>query len=73
MRALRILPPDAAPTCPAPAAPTTLAKTRATASPGSRATPAAHQAVAPVRTIGLAIATAVERQSRALHAPSPTT
>ncbi|GGU15275.1 hypothetical protein [Streptomyces lateritius] len=76
VRALRILPPgaapvpgpaDAVPADPAPAAPTGPARTRETACEGYRRALAAHQEVAPPRRVDPGIAEAVERQTAALR------
>ncbi|MFD5977488.1 DciA family protein [Streptomyces bacillaris] len=70
VRALRILPPgaapvpaDAVPADPAPAAPTGPARTRETACEGYRRALAAHQEVAPPRRVDPDVAAAVERQT----------
>ncbi|MYW31075.1 DUF721 domain-containing protein [Streptomyces sp. SID2119] len=76
VRALRILPPgaapvpgqaDAVPADPAPAAPTGPARTRETACEGYRRALAAHQEVAPPRRVDPGIAAAVERQTAAMR------
>ncbi|MFJ3594631.1 DciA family protein [Streptomyces sp. NPDC090082] len=75
VRALRILPPGAAPAPgpaavpadPAPAAPTGPARTRETACEGYRRALAAHQEVAPPRRVDPGIAAAVERQTAAMR------
>ncbi|WP_030423096.1 DUF721 domain-containing protein [Streptomyces sp. NRRL F-5065] len=77
VRALRILPPgaapvpapasDAAPADLAPAAPTGPVKTRETASEGYRRALAAHQEAAASRRVDPAIAEAVERQTAAMR------
>ncbi|MFJ2170382.1 DUF721 domain-containing protein [Streptomyces griseofuscus] len=76
VRALRILPPgaapgpgpaDAVPAGPAPAAPTGPARTRETACEGYRRALAAHQEVALPRRVDPGIAEAVERQTRAMR------
>jgi predicted nucleic acid-binding Zn ribbon protein len=79
VRALRILPPGAAPAPgpaatvpadPAPAVPSGPVKTRKTASEGYRRTLAAHQEAVAPRRADPAIAAAVERQTAAMRALS---
>ncbi|MEV7711208.1 DciA family protein [Streptomyces sp. NPDC088270] len=76
VRALRILPPgaapahspaDADPTYLGPAAPTGPAKTRETACEGYRRALAAHQSATPARRTDPGIAEAVERQNQAMR------
>lgn len=79
VRALRILPPgaapvpgpaDAIPADPAPAAPTGPVRTRETACEGYRRALAAHQTVVPPSRVDPSIAEAVERQTAAMRALS---
>ncbi|MCT2546235.1 DciA family protein [Streptomyces atratus] len=76
VRALRILPPGAAPVPgpaaalpadPSPAAPTGPARTRETACEGYRRALAAHQSATPARRMDPDIAEAVERQTQAMR------